>query len=371
MHPLEKRFDAEENAYRHLRKSCETKVVQWEHWDKFYWHWDPVEQMTYQDEWWKKHPPKRTSKGKAVSKREALYSYGYDANGRVVIVTSALPSAPLSEVEYEFIRYSGNTLISSKFFGDQLMEVSTAKMEGYRATRVENIGGQSGEGWHTIEWREEQVSRMLFGELGEPPWQEERYSKTGKLIGRYDLPRKLRLPKGVNVQALARTIREHLMRVVPKIVAKAAIKRPVYCLTLAYDGEGNGVVPPSLAIGLDSERKKWIRTKGKAAKEFIWNPAEFRIYETEKTVLPTDKKFEQACDWYNQLLEKKGSEKPARDLLNQVATDLAKLNWKGKLNTTEDFIVFAVDYEGADLKQNVKASVAPKLLAKFKAAGWM
>jgi hypothetical protein len=30
-----------------------------------------------------------------------------------------------------------------------------------------------------------------------------------------------------------------------------------------------------------------------------------------------------------------------------------------------------VDYEGADLKKNFKASVPPKLLAKFKASGWM
>ncbi len=365
MHPLEQRFDAEENGYRHLRKSCESKVVRWEHWDNFYWHWDPVEQMTYQDEWWKEHPPKRTSKDKA------LYSYGYDASGRVVVIHSALPGKELSETTQEFIRYSGTVLTSSTFYGDSLLEVSAANMVGTRTIRVENVGGRSGSGWYTIEWSGDHVSRMLFGDLGEPPCQEERYSKTGKLIDRYDLPRKLRLPKGVNVQALARTIREHLMRVVPKIVAKAGIKQPVYCLTLAYDGEGNGVVPPSLAIGLDSARKKWIRTKGKAAKEFIWNPAEFRIYETEKTVLPTDKKFEQACDWYNQLLEKKGSDKPAHDLLNRIAADLAKLNWRGKLNTTEDFIVFAVDYEGADLKKNVKASVAPKLLAKFKAADRM
>jgi hypothetical protein len=43
-------------------------------------------------------------------------------------------------------------------------------------------------------------------------------------------------------------------------------------------------------------------------------------------------------------------------------------DWKGKLNTTDDFIVYAVDTDGADLRKNLKVSVPPKQLAKLKAA---
>ena len=362
MHPLEHRFEAEENVYHRLLKSCEANVVRWEYWNGFHWHWDPVEQMTYQDEWWKKHPPKRTSKDKA------LYSYGYDAKGRVAAIRSGLPGKALSEMTQEFIRYTGATLISSTFLGADLLEVSTANISGTRTVQVENVGGRSGSGWYTIEWSGDRVSRMLFGELGKPPWLEERYNKAGKLTERIELARKLWLPEGTNIKTLSKTIHQKLTSIVPKVIAKARIREPAYCLVLAYDGEGNGVIPPSLGIGLDSERRKRVRTNGNAAKDFIWNPAEFRHYETKQTTLPVDKKFEQACEWYNQLLEKKGSDKPARELLNRIVRDLAKLDWNGKLKTTDDFVVYAVDYEGGDLKKNLKKSVPPKVLSRLKAA---
>jgi len=286
----------------------------------------------------------------------------------MVVIRSGLPGKALSESSQEFIRYTGATLISSTFYGENLLEVSTANMSGTRAVQVENIGGRSGSGWYSIEWSGDQISRMLFGELGKPPWLEERYNKDGKLAERIELARKSLLPKGTTIKTLSNAIHQKLTRIVPKVIGKAKIRGLVYCLVLAYDGESNCVIPPLLGVGLDSERQKWTRTKGRAAKEFIWNPAEFSHYETRQTSLPTDKKFEKACEWYNQLLEERGSDKPAHELLNRIASDLAKLNWKGKLNTTEDFIVFAVDYEGADLKKNLKASVPGRILSRLKAA---
>ena len=70
---------------------------------------------------------------------------------------------------------------------------------------------------------------------------------------------------------------------------------------------------------------------------------------------------------YNRELEHDGSDEPARKLILQVAADLAKMDWKGKLNTTEDFIVYAVDTDMADLRKNLKLTVPAKTLAKLKA----
>ncbi len=81
-----------------------------------------------------------------------------------------------------------------------------------------------------------------------------------------------------------------------------------------------------------------------------------------------DKKLDKACDLYNRELEYKGSNEPARKLILQVAADLARMDWNGKLKTTDDFIIFAVDTDGADLKKNLKLSVPSKQLAKLKAA---
>ncbi len=355
MHPrLLKRWTKEENACKRLRRITEAKVVRWEYWTLCYWRWNPSEYETV------------AKTAKRTTREKAGFTYGYDAQDRVIVINSGFPGDENPTPKEEFLRYSTDTIRSTTYYREQLMDVAEATLANGRITRVE-----SGDGWDSILWRGDKIARIQFGEHRRKPVLEWCFDKSGKRTGMYDLPRELKLPKGVTIVSLPKAICEHLTRVVSKIVAKAGIKQPVYCLALAYDGEGNGVLPPSLAIGLDSERQNWIRTKGNAAKEFIWNPAEFRYYETKQTALPIDKKFEQACEWYNQLLDRKGSDKPARELLSQVAADLAKLNWKGKLNTTEDFIVFAVDYEGADLKKNVKATVPPKLLTKFKAEGWM
>jgi hypothetical protein len=71
---------------------------------------------------------------------------------------------------------------------------------------------------------------------------------------------------------------------------------------------------------------------------------------------------------FNQELERKGSDAPARRLLNEVATKLGKADWSGKLNTTDDFVVYAVDFELGDLKKNLKFSVPVERLKKLKAA---
>lgn len=68
------------------------------------------------------------------------------------------------------------------------------------------------------------------------------------------------------------------------------------------------------------------------------------------------------------MLERKETNTPARTLLNKVASDLGMLDWNGKLNTTDDFVVFAVDYEGSDLVKNLKKSVPAKTFARLKAA---
>jgi hypothetical protein len=56
-------------------------------------------------------------------------------------------------------------------------------------------------------------------------------------------------------------------------------------------------------------------------------------------------------------------------LINQTAADLAGPNWSSAARVTDDFAVFAVDLEGADLQKNMKKSVSPALVKKFRADG--
>ena len=133
-----------------------------------------------------------------------------------------------------------------------------------------------------------------------------------------------------------------------------------------YDGEGNGAFPPCLGLGLESERCRWIAEKGKEAKWFVWNPAEFTHYEKNHTQFE-DKQLEELSELYNRIIEGKDNYAAPVKLLNEIAAALAAMDWSGKLKTTPDFVVYAVDFELGELAKNLKKSVPAPLLAKFKA----
>jgi hypothetical protein len=174
------------------------------------------------------------------------------------------------------------------------------------------------------------------------------------------------MPKGVTVKSLIEVVRRRLLEVIPKTVKSAGIQEPVYCVALAYDGEGNDALGPCLGIGLDSERQKWLAEKGKDAWQMVWNPAEFKNYEKPNTQLE-DEDLENASEWLNGALSER-SPAPVIKLLVEVAAELEKLDWAGIINATPDFVVYAVDFELGDLKKNLKKIVSPEKLKTLKTA---
>lgn len=173
-------------------------------------------------------------------------------------------------------------------------------------------------------------------------------------------------PKGMSLKSVKDTIRRRLLALVPRIVANAELKEAIYCLTLGYDGEGNDPLPPTIAIGLDVERKRWMAERGKEARNLVWNPAEFLHYEKPHTQLE-DEELEEACDLLNSKLAERDSITPAVKLLIEVAKELNCHPWPETIMRTSDFVVYAVDYELGDIRKNLKACLLPNQLAKLRA----
>jgi hypothetical protein len=174
------------------------------------------------------------------------------------------------------------------------------------------------------------------------------------------------LPKGVTVKSLKATIHNRLVELAIQVVAHAGIEAPIYCVLLGYDGEGNDVLPPSLGIGLESERQHWVSAHGKDAWQWLWNPAEFQYFEKPVTQLEDDGLAE-ACDLLNNHLAERESLAPAVKLVVGAAAALNKIAWPREIRRTEDFVVAAVDLEGANLSKNMKACLTPEQLAHLRA----
>jgi hypothetical protein len=167
--------------------------------------------------------------------------------------------------------------------------------------------------------------------------------------------------------SLSAVVESKLVRLIPQVVAAAGIREPVYCVALAYDPETE-CLPPMIGLGLERERRTWIREHGRRARGFIWNPAEFTHFDTPPLSVE-DPDLEKACRRLNEQMDLKGTCEPARKLLNSVAAASMQVDWSGKVQTTPDFIVYAVDLELTDLKKNLQGTVPAPLLEAFKQNG--
>jgi hypothetical protein len=325
-------------------------------------------------------------------KATADYAYGYDDKDRVTVIQSFDLGEPRKIGTMDFLRYAGDKIAVSHFIaeaiqnekginiandfkcGGVLSDVFEATVSENQIVRVEHWSGGHYPpwDWKTIAWESDRVSVVMHGMRGRKAHSQITYDEKGKVLEELDLtkpPKRKPLPKGITMHSLAKQIRERLARAVVATVKKAKIKEPVYCLALNYDCEGNPLLLPELGIGLDSERQARLKARSRDARLAIWAPEEFSLFANDRTALQgRDRELDQACDLFNRELEYKASDEPARKLILQVAADFAKADWTGKLNTTGDFIVYAVDTYGNDLRKNLKLSVPPKLLAKLKVA---
>jgi hypothetical protein len=320
----------------------------------------------------------------------AVYAYGFDELGHRIVVRQfrcdpiwvpenakgpgsppELRHVPSEEVLSEhFIQYQGeclhifvieNALLRSvsrlRFQDRRLMESEKFDHGSYRRTLFFYEGGRKKKE-QCFSDRERLVMEIHYGSHGEQNFF--RVRRDGTLF-RLGQP----LPKNITLKKLKSTISERLTLLVPKFVARAGITEPIYCVTLAYDGEGNDVLPPLIGIGLESERSRCLAEHGTAAKKWIWNPAQFYNYEKAHTQLE-DETLQEACDLLNSYLAERDSIAPAVKVLVEIAGELNKSPWPDNVRKTADFVAYAVDLELGDLRKNMKASISPERFADLK-----
>jgi len=350
---IEARLKSESGAYHAIRESVMPKVARWEYFREPAWHWYP-------------HSP---VSDKPTSENHARFGYGYDKSNKVIVMLSGMGSGPALE---EYLRYSKDKIEVSEFYEGSLREVQTALLKNGKIVKVEKAGND-GSCVETIDWEGKLATRTCAWWKGRKAAFEFFYNPEKKRLEAKNYlnpdgtrrPLHQPLPEGVTIKSLAEKIRKSLVKGVYDLVAKERIKEPIYCVVLTYSGEGNPVFPPTIAIGIESERQEWLKKHGKQAKEMIWNPEEFSHQAREID----DEDYAEACEWYSEAMMDRSSDAPALKLINEVAAELGKLNWSRRAKTTKDFVVFAVDLEGQDLQKNMKKSVPPSLLKRLKASG--
>lgn len=189
-----------------------------------------------------------------------------------------------------------------------------------------------------------------------------------------------RPPAGFTINEACRTVHRELVAKIPATVRGLAIDEPAYCVVLAYLPENP--LDVMVHVGLDQQRRERLAEQSDTDEdggegrwiEDIWSPADIgedtpvdlsAVADTAR-LLGQELSLADADDITSP--RGAGSER-GRELLCAVAADLNAYDWTQELSTTDDFVVYAVDFELADLDRNMPACLPPTRLALLRERG--
>lgn len=316
---------------------------------------------------------------KAPKSPDGYSEFGFDERNRLTVVRGY--SELKGQVEEDFFSYRDNgaeewSYGPSPAHKEKPRRVSVYDFDGPRLQRFRNCGDFSSV-VEVYEWSGQKLVRMRREARNERimPAQVRKqdfdfaYDDGGVTIRSGDsvIYQKPAEPMAKTLKRVA----EQLVERIPTLVARAKKKLdgPAFCLALTYDDESyDGFVPPTLVLGQEKERRAWHGKKNKLP-ETLWDPQQLALYDDDDLDWADDDPLLALGETVGHQLRGAGSSEPARKMLQAVAKKLNTHPWKSVIPVTADFIVYAIDLEGAHLEPNMKASVPASRLSKLRAAG--
>ena len=348
--------------YEARKSAAEAQVIRWEHWSGPAYDPKPL----YFERNQRGGAVKR---GKLVAKATArTCSYGFDARGRVVV--DRQPKSKDEPAFDEFFNYTNGGLESAAYRRDEPHAVAYVTRQTHRSGKPVSTDVLDADGTTSFAERYDYAKGRIseinvvstVGKDKKKVRYDVVYERDGRLraVRRYfwehfGFPIYWNPELGDTLEAMTVAMRRKLLDAIPKVVAKARVKEPAYCLAIVYDS-ATDELPPRLAIGLESERRAHVSRKGKNAKEVIWEPAKFGRYKPGKVGLMAPDLKHDSERLLQMVLMKEAMWVPRR-LLNEIAAELNGRNWRAILPVTDDFIVYAVDVDGDDFDKNIKDGV--------------
>ncbi|MBE1485755.1 hypothetical protein [Plantactinospora soyae] len=209
-----------------------------------------------------------------------------------------------------------------------------------------------------------------------------------------------RPPADFTLDDAVEAVRRELVRRVPAVVREMAIDEPAYCVVLGYLAEDP--IGVSVHVGLDTQRREWLAEQSEPDSSPLWNPCDLhgpesvdlaehadtaRLLRQERALADadadsdadadadadadsqgmTDRDADEVGDTDTDAdAETSGVNEVGRRMLCAAATELNAHEWAGILSVTDDFVVYAVDWELADLDRNLPECVPPARLALLR-----
>jgi hypothetical protein len=171
-----------------------------------------------------------------------------------------------------------------------------------------------------------------------------------------------------NVRKLLAEIEPGLVRTFPLAARAAQVAEPVYALIHCYIDSTTDECTPFVVVVPERVRQRALERKGADASWLIWSPHQQLggsaglIRQQSLHDVSLQAKIN-AC--YKLLARGKASDdnvllKPFREMMWRVAHALNERDWRGILDTTDDFAVVASDWSGFWVKEDATKSLPLK-----------
>ena len=165
-----------------------------------------------------------------------------------------------------------------------------------------------------------------------------------------------RPPADFSVDAARSAVEVELGVQALQAVRGLGIDATAYCVALVYaDGYDPSAV--TVHVGLEEDRQAFLAER--EGEDIVWSPADMTGYADidMSAVRDTARLLTQELSLSNVEV--------SREVVCAVANSLGELDWQTIMPVTDDFTVFAVDLEMADLEQNLAAARLPERKPKI------
>lgn len=143
-------------------------------------------------------------------------------------------------------------------------------------------------------------------------------------------------------------MRDRLLELIPRVIAKTKPKQRAVMLALVIDEEEwRYILPPSLALGFEAG---------------AWD-----VNDLPQIDVPRDARLDAAAKRANQHLWKSGSYSKVRPLMRDLVRELQSIDWKKVRAVSDDFLVFSTSLEGdacKDARRDAPPALRKRLFAR-------
>jgi len=353
--------------YEPLKKQAESRVTCWE--------WATGELRSLRPWHQEIHGLGRGKPlAKPPRKQDGCVEFGFDAEGGLAVIRRYCEFK--GRYAESFFVGHGDEIIEYAFAQSPNMKSKPQSVRRYcfEGGRLVAFAGLSEHGAEGATYDHDEQGRLVtIRSMSRPPVRKSSYHlrySSGSLVAIEDDAHRVAYKRSPPKLAdLLKGMRQALVRDIPAVVRRFELSEPAFCLALAYDGEScEGMLPPTIVLGLESERQAWEEAKHKKSLCSRWDPQEFGTFDGDRLDLGDDHLLEIAGDIAHHLTAQDSTE-PARKLLIDVCRELNKQPWSKLTKVTKDFVVYPIDLEGAHLKANMKAVLPATQLKALQRQG--